>query len=281
MGPEELRRKIQRLESIASPSASLDRILSLAADCESDIADLEAAIALDPAVASRVLRLSNSAYFGVAGGVETISRAVLVIGYKNVLTLATCAAMAPVFQGDDDNLDRRALWRHSCAVGEAARIVADAARLDGSSAYVAGLLHDLGMAVLSEVEGPLYGEVLARVDAGGDLVEIERETLGVDHGWAASVLFESWSVPDRLLSAAGRHHAPENEPSGFAAIVAIADQLARDSGFEGPGECKPEDPIPTSWLHALGLEREQVATLEERLLARRGVIELGVGGGEA
>lgn len=279
MDPTELRRQIQRLESIASPSASLDRILSLAADSESDISDLEEAIQLDPAVASRVLRLSNSAYFAVPGGVETIARATLVIGYKNVLTLATCAAMAPVFQSDDANLDRSALWRHSCAVGESARIIGEHARVDGSAAYVAGLLHDLGTAVLSDLMGEKYGIVLDEcMKSGDELAKVEHEQLGIDHGWAAAALFESWQVPDRLLAAAAQHHAPSGEPSGFAAIVRLADHMARQAGFEGPGEPAPRRAPPEPWLREIGLGPEALVEIVQQLEDRREVIQLASGG---
>jgi hypothetical protein len=107
MERDEIRRAIQRLDGLSSPSASLDRILELAADCESDVSELTAAIESDPAVTSHVLWLSNSAYFGVAKEVTTLARAVVVIGWQNVLGLATCAALAPAFRAQDRRIGRR------------------------------------------------------------------------------------------------------------------------------------------------------------------------------
>jgi HD-like signal output (HDOD) protein len=279
METDALRRAIQRLDGISSPSASLDRILELASDCESGIDDLTAAIESDPAVTSRVLRLSNSAYYGQPGRVETVGRAIIVIGYRNVVSLAACAAIAPVFRGDDPRVDRAALWLHSCAAAEAARLVASRGASDPSVAYVAGLLHDLGIVVLSEVLGKEYGRVLDACRRRRlSLAEAERQVLGVDHGWAAGVLFERWSLPSRLLSAVSLHHAHEGDESGFAALVAVADQLAEDAGFRGPGR-RPESPPDPGTLRAAGLKEVDYRELVEEMADRQAAIEAGAGMG--
>ncbi len=277
----ELRREIQRLESISSPSGSLDRILELAADCESDIGELTTAIESDPAVTSKVLRLSNSAYFGASGKIETVSRAILVIGYKNVQSLATCAALAPVFVGDDPRVDRSVLWLHSCATAEATRLVGARTTLDPSVAYVAGLLHDLGVVVLSEVLGDPYGRTIETCRKSDvPLAEIERKRFGVDHPWAASVLFEQWTLPERLIAAVTLHHAPREEPTGFAAGVALADHLAAAAGFPSPSGQAPQGLPPTYVLDLLGLKGDDYEALGDELEERRGAIELSAGAGQ-
>jgi HD-like signal output (HDOD) protein len=277
MQTDALRRAIQRLDGIASPSASLDRILELASDCESGIEELTAAIESDPAVTSRVLRLSNSAYYGQPGRVETVSRAIIVIGYRNVVSLAACAAIGPVFRGDDPRVDRAALWLHSCAVAEAARLVAARGTADPSVAYVAGLLHDLGIVVLSEVLGRDYGRVLDTARRRRlALARAEREVLGVDHGWAAGVLFERWSLPARLLAAVSLHHAPQGDESGFAALVCVADHLAEDAGFGGPGR-RPDGPPEADVLMAAGLKEVDYRELLEEMADRQAAIEAGAG----
>lgn len=281
MEKEALRREIQRLECISSPSGSLDRILELAADCESDIGELTAAIESDPAVTSKVLRLSNSAYFGVSGKIETVNRAILVIGYKNVLSLATCAALAPMIVGEDPRVDRSLLWLHSCATAEASRLVGARAGLDPSVAYVAGLLHDLGVVVLSEVLGDRYGRVIDACQRGPlSLAEIERKRLGVDHPWAVGVLFEQWTLPERLVTAVTLHHAPREDSTGFAAAVALADRLANAAGFAGPGGHPPAESPPPDLLDLVGLKPADFEALGDELEERRGAIEISAGAGQ-
>ncbi len=281
MEKEGLRREIQGLEGISSPSGSLDRILELAADCESDIGELTAAIESDPAVTSKVLRLSNSAYFGVSGKIETVNRAALVIGYKNVLSLATCAALAPMIIGEDPWVDRSLLWLHSCATAEASRLVGARTSLDPSVAYVAGLLHDLGVVVLSEVVGDRYGRVIdASQRSDLPLAEIERKHLGVDHPWAAGVLFEQWTLPERLVTAVTLHHMPREDPTGFAAAVALADRLAAAAGFASPGGQLPKEPPPSDILDLVSLKDADFEALGDELEERRGAIEISAGAGQ-
>jgi HD-like signal output (HDOD) protein len=274
-----LRAAIQRIDGLSSPSASLDRILELAADCESDVSQLTAAIEADPAITAHVLRLSNSAYFGVAKEVTTLARAVVVIGWQNVLGLATCAALAPLFRSPDPRLDGSALWLHSCATAQAARQLAVPAGFDPSLAHVAGLLHDLGAAVLSKVLGAPYAQVIERVRTQGlSLEAAERELLGVDHGWAAGVAFERWSLPAGLVTAVACHHAPETDPSGLATLVALANRLAADAGYPGPSG-RPDETAPlAAWLAALKLDEAQLQRVAEELDHKRGLIELGAGG---
>jgi HD-like signal output (HDOD) protein len=278
MQEDELRQSICRLEAIASPSASLDRILDLAADCESDIGELTHAIESDPAVTSKVLRLSNSAYFGVAGGVATVGRAILVIGYKNVLSLATCAALAPVFSSADSTVDRVKLWLHCCATAEAARILAEGTRFDPSIAYVGGLLHDLGVVVLAEVLEKEYGAaVLDAQESERSLARSETRLFGVDHAWAAGVLFERWTLPDELSRAVSLHHEPLRDASGFASLIAVASHLASASGLPGPEARPPATPPEPGWLAAAGLTEARLEAASDEFAERRDAIELGAG----
>jgi len=280
MTSEDLVRAIERLESIPSPSFSLDRILELASDCESDIDRLAEAIEADPAVTVRVLRLANSAYFGVSGDVDGVARAIVVVGYKNVLSLAACAALAPAFQGDDPIVDRPALWLHSCAAAEAARIVAAHTEREPSIAHVAGLLHDFGLVVLSEVLRSQYAPVWAEARAGEHaLSDLERNAFGLDHDAAAGVLFERWRLPARLVTGVVMARRPVEDATGTAAIVAIGAGLAARAGFAGPAECELDPTARVSAERALGLDEAALEKIAGELEARREAIELIAGGG--
>jgi len=280
MKSEDLVRSIERLESIPSPSFSLDRILELASDCESDIDRLAEAIEADPAVTVRVLRLANSAYFGVPGQVDSVARAIVVVGYKNVLSLAACAALAPAFQGEDAVLDRASLWLHSCAAAEAARIVAAHTDREPSIAHVADLLHDFGLVVLSEVLGsryaPIWDEALSGQKALSDL---EQNAFGLDHYGAAGVLFERWELPPSLVTGVVLARRPDEDPTGIASIVTIAAGLASRAGLAGPSECELGPAMQSSAERVLGLDEAALEKLYRELEERREAIELIAGGG--
>ncbi len=270
---KELARRIDAVESLSSPPASLDRVLSLAGDAESSVTQLAEAIELDPSITARVLRLANSAYFGFSRHVETVGEAIMVIGFRNVRNLAACAAVAPMFQGAGGGLDRSALWRHSCAVGEAARLVA--AKLDGDDgwAYVAGLLHDLGQVVLEEVLGDEYVEVLGCERDGASLASAEREALGADHAWAGGTLCDRWQLSERIAVAVGRHHGPF-EGAQAASLVALAERLAAELGIDDENDPVDAGAPMSPFLDVLRLSSEEVDELRDSLAERREAIEL-------
>jgi len=280
MESAELVHAIQRIESIPSPSFTLDRILELASDCESDIERLGEAIEADPAVTARVLRLANSTYFGVPGEVTSVLRSIVVVGYKNVLSLATCAALAPAFRGDDAVIDRDALWRHACATAEAARVVASHSSGEPALAHVAGLLHDFGIIVLSEALGDDYGPVweAVRHDARS-LAAVERDRLGIDHGTAAGILFERWALPPSLTSAVVLHERPGEESSGLAAIVAVAARVAARAGYAEPSGGGPEPRVEADARAVLGISPSLQETIEAEFGARREAVDLILGAG--
>ncbi len=270
---KDLTRKIEAVESLSSPPASLDRVLSLAGDAESSVPQLAAAIELDPSITARVLRLANSAYFGFSRHVETVDEAIMVIGFRNVRNLAACAALAPMFAGAGGGLDRAALWRHSCAVGEAARLIA--ARIDGDDgwAYVAGLLHDLGQVVLEEVLGAEYVAIVRAERAGGSLLAAEREALGADHAWAGGTLAERWQLSERIATAVGMHHGPVDR-NAAPALVVLAERLAAEQDLDDANDpCDLEEPTD-ALQEVLSLSAEEVDAIRESLAERREAIEL-------
>ncbi len=278
MTPGELRRSVERLDSIPSPSFSLDRILELASESESDIEQLAESVEADPAVTARVLRLANSAYFGAARDVDSVARAIMVVGYKNVLSLAACAALAPAFQGQDAFLDRSVLWLHSCGVAEACRIVAAHVGLNPATAHVAGLLHDLGIVALSDILGDEYGQVLDEARRRGEsLAAVESELLGVDHAAAAGYLFERWRLPPRLVGGVVHHHEPAADDSGLAAAVGLADRLAAKCGFLGVTGFEATGASIRELLAALSLEEASFEKFAEELEERRSAVELLAG----
>jgi len=274
MKPEEIRRAIEKLDRIPSPSFSLNRILELASDTESDIQKLAESIEADPAVTARVLRLANSAYYGVARDVDSVTRAIVVVGYKNILALATCAALAPAFQGRDPWLDRGALWIHSCATAEASRIVALHAGLDPALAHVSGLLRDFGIVVLSEVMREAYAPLLREVRAGrGLLSQLEREAFGIDHAAAAGLLFERWRLPRRLIAASVCQEDPDRDPTGLARVAALAAGVAARAGFPGPLAGDGADAQGAGARVALGLDEAALEKIAEEVEERREAIE--------
>ena len=271
---EDYRQRIGELEHLSSPPASLDRILELTGNSEAGVTELSEAIRMDPAITARVLRLANSAYYGFSRRVDSVDEAIMVVGFRNVRNLATCAALAPVFSGGHGALQREDVWRHSCAVAEGTRLVAAHRGPDDGGAYVSGLLHDLGQVVLDELEPDLYAEVIERQTAEpGPLRAVEREILGVDHAWAGAALCESWHLSPRIAGSVLHHvdAVPERHPD--AALVALAEHLCVGVQLPDPLDTEPGEPPHPRILRALRLSPAEVDSLTEQLAERREAID--------
>ncbi len=272
---ERLRKRLDEVDALASPPLSLDRILALAGDAEAGVRELSDAIRIDPAITARVLRLANSAYFGFSRQVESVDEAVMVVGFRNVRNLAACAAVAPLFGDGAEGVDLLALWRHSCGVAEAARLVAARQKADDGCAYVGGLLHDLGQVALCEALGDEYGQLVAKSPRqGADLAAHERRLLGADHAWAGAELCERWRLSARVVAAIRGHHVWNGDPHGNAARVALAEKLAEREGFGDPLDVPGEAAPPDALLRVLKLRSGDVEALADQLRERREAVDL-------
>jgi putative nucleotidyltransferase with HDIG domain len=207
-------------------------------DC--NVGDLAAFIASDQAIAASVLRLANSASFGMRGRMSSVSQAVTRLGFAQVRNLLLGLSVWHSFAEVGDSAPRYALWAHSALVSGTARALAQRAGRDGTEAYAGGLLHDIGKLVFGLRLGSTYWDLVA--DAGDDatLAEIEEGRFGCHHGTVGSWLLRLWHLPATLAETAARHHERLLERSRCTStLVALADGLIDgtdpDTGRVDPG----------------------------------------------
>jgi HD-like signal output (HDOD) protein len=227
-------------------------------------------LARDPALSAKILRLANSAYFGLSRPVADVATACVVLGFDLVRNLAIGVTTLDVLTRKVEGvLDGRAAWRHAVAAAVAARAVA--VRVGAASpgtAFCAGILHDVGKLVLATVDGARYGAVVragraaaraaaSAADPPPTLRERETEAFGADHAEIGGWLADAWRFPHEIREAITLHHEPwRTDPtSRWGALAGIADTLAIAAGHAGPpgAESEPRDPDPRS-LTALGLD---------------------------
>ena len=241
--------------------AVIHNILHLAGDDRISAKDLADFIGKDQAIAGRVLRLANSAYYCRVREVETISRAVMVVGFSQVMSLAIGMTVFSTFQqsGAGSSLDMRRLWLHSIACHFACRQIV--ARLDrdlfagglGSQGqpfempvYLSGLLHDLGKVIYAMHFPEELRVVLETADASGEPLDaVERELLGMDHADLAGQLMERWNFPESVTLPARYHHNPEActpDQATAAAVVSLADYIVQKAQIGGSGNASAPYP---------------------------------------
>ncbi len=231
----EARRRIFRIERLASIPQVVFQLIDALGDAASDASDLERIIESDQGLASKVLSLANSAFYGFSQQITTVRRAVVAIGFKELRLLALGAGLADLFDPRrvPDRFDGQALWVHCLGVSWIARQLAEAARYpEPGEIQVAGLLHDLGKLVLFTHLEEEAETILDLAAQGVPFHEAERR-LGLPHTVIGGMLAAKWGLPEVLISAIRYHHRPlANDPYYSAAcLVAVADRLTKALGF--------------------------------------------------
>jgi HD-like signal output (HDOD) protein len=219
-------------ELVTLPEVAL-RIARMVDDPSSSSTDIGREIGRDAALTARLLRIANSPAYGHHGKIATISRAITVLGVRQVRDLTVGLTAIRTFDGIGNELVTMAsFWRHSflCAVA-AGQIAARRDRGRDDSPFVAGLLHDIGQLVLfSRAPVPARQALLMSVDSADDLglFQCEREVMGFDHGAVGLALAQTWGMPRSLQECIEFHHEPERaqEYPLEVATIHIANSVA-------------------------------------------------------
>jgi HD-like signal output (HDOD) protein len=205
------------------------------------ISDIARVISEDAGLTARLLRIVNSAFYSLPTRVESIPRAITIIGTHELRALALATSVTTMFNGIPEDLANMDLfWRHSIACGIAARIIATFRRVPNAERFfIAGVLHDIGRLVMyMKIPKESREAILRCREVGQPLFVAERDVIGFGHAAVASVLLEAWRFHPGLEEAVGFHHNP-NGAARYpleAAIVHVADILAHALQFGTSGE---------------------------------------------
>lgn len=249
--------------NLPTPPAVLVRLQALLDDPAASVQDMAEVIYLDPRLAASLLRVVNSPLYSLPARVETISRAVAILGSRQVSMLALAATMLAMFQDmRPEGVDPDRFWRHSMACAVLAHNLAQAAgRPEPERCYLAGLLHDLGMLPLYAAAPERARAALALHQDGLPLDEAERRVFDFDHALLGGVIFASWGLAQSVVAAATTHHAP-TVPAQYDTAVAVhvADVAATALGYGHiPDQLVP--PLaPRAW-ESLGLPVDALTDL--------------------
>lgn len=263
--------KTKDLPSLPGPVLEAVR---LAADPNTNTAQIAKAISSDVSLAARVLKLSNSAYYGLPQQVTSIQDSVMLLGKATVRNVALIAATQTWFEKLP--LDKRGepilLWQHAVGVAAASHAIADIVdkRLI-DEAFCAGLLHNVGKAVfVLWFKDKMPKMMEDAVATKTPIYKMERKKLGYDHQEAGYALAETWNLPEALLMAIRYHHEPNNcEPnSTLVDIVHVADYLTKSLGI-GLGSEEMVIEVSPEPLDRMGINTpEKMDLLSVRVLER-------------
>ena len=210
------------------------RALSLARDPRARTDDVARVVAADPALAARVLRISNSVFYMKHDPPRTVRDAIVTVGFNTLRTILIAASARSMYGAHDAVAET--LWAHALATGIAADELRDPREPAGGTTFIAGLLHDVGKLVF-HITDPA-----ALVGLGHAEEERERERYGVTHAVVGGVLADMWGTPHGVADAIMEHHI--RPACGLAGRVAVADWIAHTIGFGSvPGDIPPAETI--------------------------------------
>ena len=222
---------VARVNTLPHLPDSVLRLVTVVSDPCSTLEQIVNAIRYDQVLTAEVLRLCNSAYFGLARTVESLEDAICLLGTVRVFQLVMAAHARAMLNRPQEGygLPVGALWWHSVGVALAAQILARRMQLTHTGLlFTAGLLHDCGKVVLNEFVGQEYAEIAGRVTNNHiAFSEAEQQVLGYTHADVGARLCEAWSLPDSITKCIRYHHDPEGvvTPDPLVDAIHLSDSI--------------------------------------------------------
>jgi len=265
---------IQEISHIATLPEVTMKIIQLVEDPDSTAQDLNNVISNDPALGARILKVVNSAFYGLPGQIGSINRAIVLLGLNAVKNIAIAASLAKLFRGGKiaPNFDARDLWVHSIAVATATRMLAQKIELSVlDEAFLAGLIHDIGIMVEVQACRAKFVEVTERLAADDSLTlrQAEQDVIGADHQEFGQGLCAAWKFPSSFRYVTGFHHNPMDLAGNnrtLAGLVHVAEVIARRCEMGSSIDVETDDYNPDI-LADLGLTEAQCQQVCEGLVA--------------
>jgi len=227
---------IQSIKDLPPMPQVVVRIQHLLADLNSDTKQIAKMIESDQAIAAKVLKMANSAFYGMSGKISSIHQASLLLGYQTLGEIVTMAGAADLLAGKMPGYgyDAQELWKHSLSVAFASKLIAAIKNKDLIyEAHTAGLIHDVGKIILDGYIMERKHEIAAYMDREEKtFLDAERCFFGFDHAEIAAEICRSWKIPENITLAIGCHHQPSlSNGDQLSYMLHIADYVSTMGGI--------------------------------------------------
>ena len=233
---ERVTKIIDNVDSLPSLPSIVLKLMDVVNSSDSSADDAAKLVGQDPALTSKMIRLANSAFYGIPRSISSVSSAVVILGFNTIRSLVLSASVAKMFEGKH-SLDMDRFWKHSIVTAMTAKIIVrhlmSVRMMDPESAFCAGMLHDIGKLIFSQYMPEDYAAVCNYAkEKEISLYEAEETLMGINHAQMGKILADKWSLPPDLECALVHHHDPEktSEASYLVNIVHLADIITHDLG---------------------------------------------------
>ncbi len=274
---------LQQLQQLPTLPAVAVKVIEATGRDETSARQVVDLISSDPPLTAKILQLVHRSDHGVSGQVTTVERAVVLLGFDAVRSAVLAVSIYRVFAAETGeagaHFNREAFWRHALAVATCAELLAEMmggrqSEADPSEAFVCGLLHDLGKIALSTILPKSYDRVAEAADLlRGDIAQLEKTVIGLDHHVVGKRLAEQWQLPAAIRECAWLHgQNPAVLPASMqharlVNLITLADAVVRDQHLGYSGNYTPL-PFKADLMRALEIDPADVAQAQQKLIAQ-------------
>ncbi|MBN2050329.1 MAG: HDOD domain-containing protein [Spirochaetales bacterium] len=263
------------IEKMPSLPTTVTKILEICNDPQTSPADLNRIIGVDPVLMGKVLKLINSAYYGLSQEVTSLARAIIMLGINTVKNLAlSTAVLATVGRNSNfQALNMEGFWRHSLCTGVTGRLIARQRKVDSKileEYFIAGLLHDIGKIPLNNRLAEDYIQAMGESDLKHvALYQSEQGVFGIDHTNVGHMILELWKLDEAVREAVLFHHRPgdyQGKNKDIVYTTACANYFANFFEIGFSGDRYPEA-LPAEVFKHLGISMDFLEGIEDTVLA--------------
>lgn len=257
-------KKLDRISNLPTLPTVVERMTRLLSNPRTTAEEIGHVIQTDQSLASNVLKLVNSAFYGFPGRISTVTHAVVILGFSTVKNIVLTASVLNYFKSKEDpklQFDTNAFWIHSLSCGAASKTLAKyAGDVDPEQCFMGGLLHDIGKIVLYHYFPEEFIAVLSTVNKNHVLIyEAENDVLGMSHQDIGAEVARHWNLPAPLQRVIEGHHTPlaSSDNQRTCAIVHSADILVRALDYGSGGDDTIPEIDEKAW-ESLGLQHQSL-----------------------
>lgn len=272
--PPHIQQAMAKVTEISSLPEITSRIVEVVEDPRATAHDMHEIVKNDPALAAKILKVVNSAFYGLPSQIASLDRAIVMLGLSAVKNIALAASLVRLFTPGklSEQFSARDLWRHCIGVGVCGRMLTKAASgIQNDEAFVAGLVHDMGLLIQYQVFPEKLREIVDRcMTATADFVALERRIIGADHQAIGGALAQKWKFPPTLRCVISHHHNPSSLKPEFqklTTLIRVSDIICCEQQY-GFYLTASGQVIEPEMLELIGVTEEQVATIREELPAQ-------------
>lgn len=234
---QELEHLIMNASDLPTIPVVATKVLQLIDNPSTTAEDLSKVVSSDPAVAARVLKISNSSFYGCQRQIQTLSHAIMMLGYNTLKSLVLAASVKQVYKSY--GLTEKMLWEHSFGAGLAARIIARSTRLvNEEEAFLGGLFHDIGKTIMNNMDGQKFQLVMQKCyNDEISFLEAEQQFYPFSHAAVGGLVIKKWNFPEMLMKAVLEHHtynfAEDEDPYQITltAVVGLSNLFCHKIGL--------------------------------------------------